>query len=85
MGNLSAHLHAGPHRAQCSAVSDQKLYGHCAPPSLFTQSLPKRPFFISLDEKYPQREIFCHCGGGETKKMAEALKDIKIDEFKNCF
>ena len=24
-------------------------------------------FIISLDEKYPQRETFCPCGGGETK------------------
>ena len=31
-----------------------------------------------------QRETFCLCGRGETK-MAEALKDIKINEFKNCF
>ena len=28
--------------------------------------------------------MFCLCGRGETK-MVEALKDIKIDEFKNCF
>ena len=29
--------------------------------------------------------MFCHCGRGGTKKMAEALKGINIDEFKNCF
>ena len=36
---------------------------------------------VSLDEKYPQRETFHQCGRGE-QKMAEALKGIKIDEFK---
>ena len=39
--------------------------------------------FVSLCEKSPQRETFCQCGKGET--MAEVLKDIKIDKFKNCF
>ena len=41
-------------------------------------------FFVSPDEKSPQKEIFCLCGKGE-KKTAEALKGIKIDELKNCF
>ena len=41
-------------------------------------------FFVSPDEKSLQRETFCWCGRGEIK-MAEALKGIKINEFKNCF
>ena len=40
-------------------------------------------FFFPLDEKSPQREMFCNVE--EVKqKMAEALKVVKIDEFKNC-
>ena len=42
-------------------------------------------FSVSLDAKSPQRETFCPHGRYETKKMAEALKDIKINEFKNYF
>ena len=42
--------------------------------------------FVSPDEKNPQGKMFCQHGRGETKeKMAEALKGIKIDEFKNYF
>ena len=37
-------------------------------------------FFVSLDEKSPQREMFCQCGRGETKKR----RSIKIGEVKNC-
>ena len=33
--------------------------------------------FVSPDEKSPQRETFCPCGRGETKKKAEALKGSK--------
>ena len=29
--------------------------------------------------------MFYQHGRGETTKMAEALKGIKIDKFKNCF
>ena len=39
---------------------------------------------IFPDDKSPQRETFCRCGRGE-KKIAEVLKVIKIEEFKNCF
>ena len=40
-------------------------------------------FFFPPDEKSPQREMFCNVE--EVKqKMAEALKVVKIDEFKNC-
>ena len=51
----------------------------CAP------SLAPSDFFVSLDEKRPQRETYGRYGRGETKKMAETLKGIKIEEFKNCF
>ena len=52
----------------------------------YSPNLALRGFFlfVSLDEKSPQREMFCQCGRGETK-TAESLKGIKIDEFKNCF
>ena len=39
--------------------------------------------FVSLDEKNSSQGTFCQRGWN--KKMAEALKSIKIDEFKNCF
>ena len=38
--------------------------------------------FVCLNEKYHQKETF---GDVEEKKIEEALKDIKINEFKNCF
>lgn len=44
--------------------------------------------FLSLGENIPQRETFCQCEKVEattTTKVAEALKNIKISEFKNCF
>ena len=41
-------------------------------------------FWFPLDEKAPQRLMFYQCGRGETK-MAEALKGIKMNKFKNCF
>ena len=46
-----------------------------------------RKFFLLLfpQMKSPQRETFCLCGIDETKKMAEALNEFKIDEFTNCF
>ena len=48
---------------------------------------PRHTFFlfISPDEKCPQRETFCHLEEVKQKNPAEALKGIKIDEFKNCF
>ena len=45
---------------------------------------PSDFFFVSQDEKSPQMEMFANVE--EVKqKMAEALKSIKINEFKNCF
>ena len=51
----------------------------------FAPDLAQATFsFVSLDEKSHQREMFSNVE--EVKqKMAEALKGIKIDEFKNCF
>ena len=72
-----------PHYVDCSAVFDQKPHDPSAPPSLFTWSSPEWRFFVSLDKKSPQREMFWHCGRGETKAI-EALKGIKINKFKNC-
>ena len=40
-------------------------------------------FFVSLDEKIPQREMLCQCGRGG-KKWQNVLKGIKTNEFKNC-
>ena len=76
--------HPCPDCTECSAVFDQKWHDPSVLPSLFTWSLSKGLCFVSLDEKNPQRETFCHVE--EVKqKTAEALKGIKIDEFKNCF
>ena len=41
-------------------------------------------FFVSPDDKSPQRETFANMEDVK-QKMAEALKGIKIDEFKIVF
>ena len=83
MGDLRAHL---PTLRWVFASFWQK---NCTTP---VPHLPYSPvllqsdfFFVSLDEKSPQRKTFCLCGRAETKKMAETLKGIKIDVFKNGF
>ena len=90
---LSVHLpiswcviqkHTWPHCNECSAVFDQKRHGPHSPPSLFTGCHPQQLIFVSLDEKSLQREMFCHVEEVR-QKMAEALKGIKTDKFKNCF
>ena len=49
----------------------------------YSPDLTLSNFFCLSDEKSPQMETFCWCGRGETnKKIAKALKSIKIDE---CF
>ena len=50
---------------------EQKLHDPWAPPSLFTQSHSEWLFFVSLDEKSPQREMFCLYGRGETNKKLQ--------------
>ena len=72
--------------AECSAIFDQKQHDPCDPPSLFTESRPQVTFFVYFPgvkkvlkgKHFPDVE--------EVKQtMANALKGIKIDEFKNCF
>ena len=73
-----------PHCAECSAVFDQKWHDPCASPSLVTRSHPQQLFPVPLDKKCSKRKMFANVE--EMKwKTAEALKGIKIDEFKNCF
>ena len=58
----------------------------CAPPSLFTPSLPKLLFFCLFlwMKKVLKGKHFADVK--EVKqKMAKALKGIKIDKSKNCF
>ena len=45
---------------------------------------PRMPFFVSLDEKFLKGNPFANVEE-VTQKTAESLKDIKINEFKNCF
>ena len=52
-------------------------YPPCSP------DLTLSDFFVSLGEKSSQRETFYRCGEMKQKKT-EALKGIKIDEFKSC-
>ena len=55
------------------------------PHPLYSSNLTPSDFFlISLVENSLQKETFCQCGSVK-QKMAEALKGMKIDEFKNCF
>ena len=73
--------HTCPHHTECWAVFDQNWHEPCVPHFLFTQSCPERLFFISPDEKVLKEKHV-----EEVKQQtAEALKGIKIDEFKNCF
>ena len=64
-----------PHYTDCSAVFDQKRRALCPYSPILLKQL-----FVSPNEKSPQRDIFYRCERGQ--KMAEALKGIKIDEFK---
>ena len=41
-------------------------------------------FFVSLDEKFLKGKCFASVDDVK-QKMVEALKGIKINEFKNCF
>ena len=69
--------HTCLHCTECSAIFDQKQCNPCAPPSLFTQSHPKWLFFVSLDEKSPQMEMFCWCRRGETNKQTKSSRSTK--------
>ena len=62
MGDLQAHLPTlccvfssfWPKMAPCSTLPIHPI-------------LPQATFFVSLDKRSPQREMFCQCGRGETK------------------
>ena len=67
---------------KCSVVFGQKWHDPHAPPSLFTKSHPKRVFLSPWLKKVLKGKHFADVE--EVKqKMAEALKGINNDEFKN--
>ena len=61
----------------------QKWHEPHAPPSWFTLSRPSNFFFVSLDEKSPQREMFYQCGRGETKngRNTERHKNQQVQKL----
>ena len=90
---LSTHLpiswwvtnkHTCPHCTECTAVFDPNWCDPCAPPFPFSRCRSKQLIIVPQDEKSPQGERVSRCGRDD-KKMAEALKGIKSNEFKNCF
>ena len=69
--------------AECSAVFDQKQPDPPAPPSLFSPSCPEQLFLFPRIKKVLKGKHFADVE--EVKQnMAEALKGIRIDKFKNC-
>ena len=52
------------------------------PHAPYSPNLTLTLFLFSRMKKVLKGKTFCRCGGGEKKKPAEALKGIKIDEFK---
>ena len=74
--------HTCPHHAECSPVFDQKQHDPHVPPSLLTR-LPKDFLPCPEGKISPQRETFCRCGRGETKK-SRSTKSIQIYKFRNC-
>ena len=75
---MSAPAHTVLSVHQFLTKNDKTSVPHTPHSSDFT---PSDSFFVSPDEKSPQREKFCQCGKSE-KKIAEAPKGIKI-KFKN--
>ena len=70
-----------PHCAECPAVYDKRQLDPCAPPSLLTWSQPEWLYFISQMKTVLKRK--CFASVEEMKqKVAEALKNIEINEFK---
>ena len=60
---------------------DQKWHDSVPHPP-YSQDVPTGDFFcVSLDEKSPQGKHFADVEEAK-QKMAEALKSVKIDEFK---
>ena len=81
MGDLQAHL---PHHAECSAVFGQKQHDPHTPPPYSPNLAPSDIFLFPQIKKVPKGECFADVEEMK-QKMAEALKGIKIKEFKNWF
>ena len=79
---MAGYEYACLHCTECSAVFDQKQPDPCAPP-LCSPVLALSNFFPQT--KKVLQGTFCQCEEVKQTKMVEALKGIKIDEFKNCF
>ena len=73
-----------PHHAECSAVFDQKRHDPCAPPPYSPDLTPEQLFFVSPEEKVLRGNRFTDVEEAK-QKMVEALKGIRINEYKNCF
>ena len=79
MGDLQAHL---PHHAECSAVFGQKQHDPHTPPPYSPNLAPSDIFLFPQIKKVPKGECFADVEEMK-QKMAEAVKGIKIDKFKN--
>ena len=52
---------------ECETIFDQKQRDPAYPPIIFAQSRSAGLLFIPLNEKIPQRKMFCGRGRGEDK------------------
>ena len=82
MGDLQTHLPTTPGVQQCLTP---KWHDPHAPPSLFTWFLPEWLFCLFAQVKKVLRGKHFADVEEVKQKTAEALKDIKMDEFRNCF
>ena len=76
-----------PHRAERLAIFDQKWHDPHAPPSHFTHSPDpalSKFFLFPWMKKAFKGKHFAHVEE-EKQKIAEALRGININEFKNGF
>ena len=69
-----------PHCTECSVVFDQKQHDPCAPPNLALSDF----FLFPWMKKVLKGKCFANVEDVK-QKMAEALKGIEIDKFKNYF
>ena len=70
---------------ECAAVFDGKQQDPSLCPTIpDSPDLALSNFFVSADEKSPQREMFTDIEEMKQKRT-EVLKGIKIEEFKNLF
>jgi hypothetical protein len=76
--------HASAQSRECETIFNQKQHDPAYPPDIFTLSRSVILLFIPLNEKSPQRKIFCGHGRGE-EKVTEALKGITLQEFEDSF